>query len=450
MRFNKIGFLGLTAAFLFILGGIGVGNGRALPLAPNAPIINSITTNAGDYPNNQIPQYDKFEITFQVDTVAGNLYLPYDAAPPAGVTPETGISVAAYFTPDNWQTTYIQPAFYYEEFQDAVKSGQAWFYPTGSSAWKVRFAPDQAGDWQYKLVAEDAGGSQTTASFSFTVVNSANKGFIHVSDNDPRYFVYDDGSYFPGLGYNLNYRAVDWINPESNSATFQTLSDNGIQLIRTWLSQWSIYGSAWSPWKSHNPAHQTQEPDVRLRHDAVLPDSLSGALPVARAESDVFLWLSYDETVFSGDKQWNFTPCMVMGWESPQIPLERSTDYRVRVRYKEEGLTGPKVAGQPFGFTVKTGGWMWDSSDETQRCYYPGVGTVRAATYSTTSSWSHYPDPDYPGWSILEGHFNSGSDDFINKFYLALENVNAGSVFVDYVWLEEDLGSGQYGPNLIY
>jgi hypothetical protein len=211
---------------------------------------------------------------------------------------------------------------------------------------------------QYKLVAEDAGGSQTTANFNFTVVNSANKGFIRVSQTDPRYFEYDDSAYFPGLGYNLSSRAIDWINPESNSATFQVMADNGIELVRTWLSQWSVYGSAWSPWKSHNSAHQAQEPDARLRHDAAPPFNLVLGVdpPIARAESDIFLWLAHDETVFSDGRQWDFTPCMVMGWESPQIPLERNTDYRVRIRYKEQDLTGPKVAGQPFGFTVKTGG----------------------------------------------------------------------------------------------
>src|SRR5262249_377145 len=103
----------------------------------------------------------------------------------------------------------------------------------------------------------------------------------------------------------------------------------------------------------------------------------------------------------------------------------------------------------PFGFTVKLGGWLW-SDDEHQRCYQPGVGEVLAATYSTTERWSHAPDPQYPGWHILEGNFKSGDRDFLDLFHLALENATAGDVLVDYVWLEEKLGGNQFGPNLIY
>ncbi|MBM3303143.1 MAG: hypothetical protein FJY85_24755, partial [Deltaproteobacteria bacterium] len=113
------------------------------------PASSDITTNLADYPNGQVPRYDKLELTFQVDTVAQNLQLPYDAAPPPGVDPEIGVTVDALFTPDDWQTVYTQPAFYYQEFEDQVRSSQEWFYPTNNFSWRVRFAPDQVGTWQF-------------------------------------------------------------------------------------------------------------------------------------------------------------------------------------------------------------------------------------------------------------------------------------------------------------
>ncbi len=423
------------------------------PLAADGPTIGPVNANLGDYPGSAIPKYNKLELTFNVDTVAQNLQLPYDASPPPGVTPKIGVTVNALFTPDNWQTVFIQPAFYYQDFDYQIKSGADWISPTSNFSWKVRFAPNQTGAWQYKLTAQDATGTTETTPQSFTVVDSGNKGFIRVSPNDPRYFEYDDGSYFPALGYNLNYRRVDWVNPvQGNEATFQTMSENHIQLVRIWLSQWSIYGSAWNPWRSHNPAHNTQDPDIRLRHDAVFDGSgpTEPQPPIAVPTSETFLWLSYDETVFSDGKQWNFTPCMLLGEETPRIPVERNITYHLRVRYREQGLAGPKVTGKPYGFTVKLGGWLWDETDESKRCYAPDTGTLLAATYSTAANWQHYADPDNAGWQILEGTFNSGNTDFLDKFYLALENVTAGNVFVDYVWVEKDLGNGQYGPNLIY
>ncbi|MCX6049032.1 MAG: DUF5060 domain-containing protein, partial [Chloroflexi bacterium] len=117
--------------------------------------IQTTGTNVASYPNGQIPQYEKFEISFQVDTAAPNLQWPYDPAPPPGIAPGDGVTVNAIFTPDNWQTRFIQPAFYYQAFQDESKDGQRWLYPTSDFVWKVRFTPNQAGSWQYKLMVQD-------------------------------------------------------------------------------------------------------------------------------------------------------------------------------------------------------------------------------------------------------------------------------------------------------
>lgn len=422
-------------------------------ITTDGPTIGAVSDNLASYSSGKVPRYQKLELTFPVQTVATNLYWPYDAAAPPGLEPGVGVTVNALFTPDNWQTVYTQPAFYFQDFQYQAKAGKDWLYPSSNFAWKVRFSPDEIGVWHYKLVATDASGHTETPVASFQVTTSSNHGFVQVSQTDPRYFEFSDGLYFPGLGYNLNYRNLDWVNPvQGNQAQFQTMSGNGIKLARTWLSQWSIFGSAWSPWKSHNPIHQVQEPDARLRHDAAQPFNLppDSPNPIALPDSEVFLWLANDEQIFPDGYQWDFAPCMTLGWESPSLAVKQNTNYRLRVRYKTQDLTGPKVSGQPFGFTVKRGGWLWDDSDITKRCYYPNTGTLLAASYSTTANWSHAPDPEHSGWEILEGRFNSGKSDFIDQLYLAIENAASGNVFVDYVWLEEDLGNGQFGPNVVY
>lgn len=159
--------------------------GAALNLGPT---IHSVETNAGSYPGGIIPRHDKFEITFQIESVAQNLQMPYDAAPPAGIDPEIGITVNAQFSPDNWQTIFTQPAFYYQEFEDQVKSGQEWFYPTENYSWKVRFSPEDEGKWKFKLIAQDASGSVESSPTSFDVGPSTSKGFIRISQEDARYF----------------------------------------------------------------------------------------------------------------------------------------------------------------------------------------------------------------------------------------------------------------------
>src|SRR5690606_19680825 len=195
------------------------------------------------------------------------------------------------------------------------------------------------------------------------------------------------------------------------------------------------------------------------RQDSALNNYSNVNPPPPIEGSDYMMWLNYDTTLAGDGIMYQFTPCRLLGFSNPSVAVKRNTNYRVRVRYNAQGLNGPKVAGQPYGFTVKEGGWLWHDTDETKRCDYPGMGTVLAATYqkSANDPWRTYDDPDHAGWKILEGTFNSGNKDFIEYFYLSLENLknsqtnqSSGHVFVDMVWLEESLGNDKYGPNIIY
>jgi hypothetical protein len=92
----------------------------------------------------------------------------------------------------------------------------------------VRFAPDRPGRWQFKLLAQDKSGSMETSPHSFGVGASSNAGFIRVSRRDPRYFEFDNGRYFPGLGYNMNANSISWVNPVlDNQANFRKMWENG-------------------------------------------------------------------------------------------------------------------------------------------------------------------------------------------------------------------------------
>ncbi len=391
-----------------------------------------------DFSGGDLYQYARLEFDFQVDTNAANWQWPYEPDPPLGIARAAGVSVDAHFTPDNWETVYIQPAFFYQEFEAAEKSGRTWLYPTDHTTWKVRFTPTEAGQWQVKLTALDASGRFETTPIPFTVMPRAAKGFLRVSQSDPRYFEFSDGTYFPALGYNLQQP------PTANEMA--QLSENGLQLLRVWLpAQYAIFGSAWSPWRPFGAVPPGSEPNARLRYDVAPPFSLTPGQdpPLAVPQSEVFLWLSHDEQEVNG-LQRRLIPCAVVGWDSLPVAVKPHTDYRVRVRYRLHEVAGPKIAGEPVGLTVKLGGWLWHESDESQRCYTPGSGELVAASYGLTT-----PDSENPGWEILEGVFNSGERDFIDFFYLALENATSGNALVDYVWLEEVRSDGTFGPNVL-
>jgi len=388
----------------------------APPNQPGAgPVIRDITLNTSQYPASQVPGYEKLEITFQVDTSVNNLQLPYDPSPPPGIQPGIGISVDALFTPDNWQTVYQQPAFHYQQFQDSLKNDREWFYPTQNYSWKVRFSPNVPGNWQFKLVAQDPSGRTETTPKSFTVSDSDHPGFLRVSRRDARYFEFDDGSYFPALGYNMNYDRVSWTNPVlDNQANFEKMGQNGIQLIRVWLSQWSIYGPSWNPWNAIDP----------LLHSQGIP--FSGlTFNNAYSGSETSLMLEAAKN-----------PCMFLGFMKPAPAVLANTRYRVRIRYRTEGLAGPRVSGAPFGLVAKTGGWLWE----------PGNYCQDAGSGLTITS---YQSQNQAQWQILEGSLETGISNFLPLFYLTLENVTQGKAIIDYVWIEEDLGNGSYGPNIV-
>ena len=361
-----------------------------------------------------IGKYQKFEVSFKIEnSTAQNFQWPYDAITPTGVPAGQGITVDGLFSPDNGQTWETVPGFYYQDFLWEQKENRDWVYPSGQFVWKIRFAPNKVGGWQYKIRAQDAGGVSESPTMSFTVTESADKGFIKVSSNDPRYFEYGDGSYFPGLG--LNFRAnTDDI--EDNESDLSMMGQNGIQIARMWLSSWSIFGSAWNPWNA-------------------MPQDYDGYLP--RTGLEVFDGAFRLKLVYrlNNGSWWKAT--RFLGWLSPKVAVEKNKNYRIKVKYRAMNISGPRSSQYPnYGLVVKiTNQWLETPHDG-------GTGTPVTA-YGGSNA----------GWSDLVGTWNSGNNNFLPNMYLTLENVNVSdppsTVYIDQVWLEEDLGGGNYGVNIL-
>ncbi|KKS95567.1 MAG: hypothetical protein UV73_C0016G0013 [Candidatus Gottesmanbacteria bacterium GW2011_GWA2_43_14] len=404
-----------------------------------APSVSSIQDNRSQYSGSNIPMYNKLEISFNISSSFKNPYLPFTNSPPAGIAPATGITVNGVFTSPSGQS-FQQPGFYHQEFSDSLKSNKEWFYPTGNYSWKIRFSPDKTGTWQYKIRVTDSSGTTETPAASFSVIASGKHGFVKAASADPRYFEFDDGTYFPGLGFNLNAGNMDIENPVTgNQYEFEGMGANNIQLSRFWFSQKYVFGAAWSPWRSVNTLHQSQEPNPRISYpnDPNFKNAYpSLTMPPAASGSEVYWWLNADTT--GGGNVFNYTPCLVTGggWNLAAIPAKRNTNYRIRVRYRTLDMTGP--------FEVL----HWSSTFPNQTsCTSPG-GTVIASS-SSGSGWNNSPDPQNPGWTIVSGTFNSGDRDFFNPIYISVAKAGKGHAFVDYIWLEEVIGSS-FGPNLIY
>ena len=154
-------------------------------VAPPDSLIGGITTNLSDYANGQVPQYQKFEVSFDIiSTTATNPYFPYDPSPPPGVEAGTGITVDALLLPPgetNWSNAKTLPCFYYQPVEEVGSSDNAALLPVGTPEWRCRFTPEITGTWQYKIRATDADGTSESTVHQFACTPSSNKGFVRTS-----------------------------------------------------------------------------------------------------------------------------------------------------------------------------------------------------------------------------------------------------------------------------
>ena len=139
-----------------------------------------------------IPQYEQFEFTPAITTAATNPYFPYDTAPPSGVNPGVGATVDALYLAPGATDWLVTPCFWYqpvEEFEGAL-------LPAGEAGWRCRFTPGVVGRWSYKVRVTDATGTRETPASTFDCVVSDRPGFPQVSQEDPRFFEFTDGTPF--------------------------------------------------------------------------------------------------------------------------------------------------------------------------------------------------------------------------------------------------------------
>ncbi len=223
--------VGLAYARLFILAVLLLvlqrGGGEA------APVVSNVTPSAG-----QIGRYEILAVDFDVQTVATNVYWPYDPSPAPSIQAGVGVTVDGLFSKDNWATTVTVPAFYYQEYERRL-SGDAASYssesesPVGAARWRIRFAPKETGDWQFRIRATDSSGTAEAAdpaAYRFQCVPSSNPGFCQNSATDSRYFEFSDGTPLlgPGIGahFHTTYEADSLLG---------TYGSNGVKLIRWWM-----------------------------------------------------------------------------------------------------------------------------------------------------------------------------------------------------------------------
>ena len=363
----------------------------------------------------QVARYEKFQATFFVDTRAARLNLPYDAQPPQGIEPGAGITVDALFSNDNWKTTIVQPAFLYQPVQTGQIGKRNYLLPDGQAVWMVRFAPQATGTWQFRLRAQDRDGTTVFPkddAFEFQVRPatgrydglrvhpSSARGFLRVSANDPRYFEFQNGTPFIGLGYNPGINLFDEVD-----ARFRDWQLNGLDFARVWLSRAGINGSQWPAW--------------------TLPkQSLSF--------STMEVWLDEKETF--GDATFSFRldekhPCMFADFWQGGISVKPNTTYSVTVRAKLANVQA-KPNATNAGLTVMQIGWAKNGCQDL-------TGTPLVPPRAGTTDWY-----------TATGTLTTGANQFmLDYLFMALVNTTQGTAYIDEITLVAR--DDPYGTNLL-
>ena len=200
------------------------------PLRAAGPLgIQGVQLNALTVPRFTVPRLGLAELVVALTATYDN---PFD--------PEQ-LELSAEVTSPDGQTHRV-PGFYYQPFRRLEGGGTPLLEPDGEPSWRIRFTPDKAGAWTYRVVVKDRSGEVASEPGTLTCAPADDApGYIQVDPQHPRYFVYGNGRTFFPVGQNLQN---DW--PEYTHSW--RLAQAGCNAARAWtFCHWTWLEWSFSP-----------------------------------------------------------------------------------------------------------------------------------------------------------------------------------------------------------
>src|ERR1041384_3370829 len=127
-----------------------------------------------------VPRCEMLELTLDLSATYQNPFDPDD------------IDVHALFISPAGKQIQVN-GFLDQLFMRRLENNAEKIEPVGEPVWKLRFTPDLAGDWKYKVWAKDRAGEVHLAEAQFKVAESGQPGFIRRSLHNPLAFAWDNG-----------------------------------------------------------------------------------------------------------------------------------------------------------------------------------------------------------------------------------------------------------------
>lgn len=151
-------------------------------------------------PQRDVGIYEKVEVSLNLNGFT--FTNPYD---------HTDIHVYAHFwLTSNPNVIKVVDGFYYQEYSRSVGPTNCPYQEevmtaVGDPTWKIRFAPDEIGEWNYTIYAEASNPlriAPVMGPYSYESFDYGKKGFIQKKDS--RFFKHANGDSFVPIGINLN------------------------------------------------------------------------------------------------------------------------------------------------------------------------------------------------------------------------------------------------------
>lgn len=267
----------------------------------------------------QVPQYEKLELTLDLDATFDNPFDPRD------------IDVTATFVGPDGQTLRV-PGFFLQDYTPHKQGDKERLLPDGDPTWKVRFAPLAVGAWVVTVTARDRSGMVTHGPVSFECLPGSSPGFVRRVPDNPYYMQFDNGQPYFAVGENLCWGSggrVDLYAP-----WMEALGAAGGNYCRIWLVRWNM-GLEWTPGagNGHYLGLGKYSQDNAWRLDWVMEQARRNGIYC-------MLCLGYhgelmDTRAYFGEDCWGENPYNAVNGGPCQRPADFWTDEEARRLYKQ-------------------------------------------------------------------------------------------------------------------
>lgn len=276
-------------------------------------------------PSAAVPAFGRAELVIETDGVFANPYDPAEA------------DLWVHFTSPTGDVVQV-PAFWYQPFDAATLE------PTGTPGWRVRFTPTVPGTWQARATLANPQLQSEPVSFTVDPAHDAH-GFVRIDQQNPRYFAFDDGAPFFGIGANIGWpTSLDATIPDYQR-WFGKLGENGGNLARLWMASWG-FGVEWNDTGLGDYAKRQKQ--------AFLLDQV---FEIAR-ERDIYIMLSllnhgaFNRTT---NPEWDGNPYNVDNGGMLRDPAAFVTDEQARELFKRR----LRYIAARWGYSPNLFAWEW-------------------------------------------------------------------------------------------